>query len=96
MLILFCNPGFVYLCSFEVIVGPSQPRAGSAHKTCASGASGANNTGRFVIKGTVNNSSIIKTRSALPLDGNKGGLPEYIIDPKNVTIKRVSGVNPEF
>jgi len=60
------------------------------------GASGANNTGRFVIKGTVNNGNIIKTRSALPLDGNKGGLPEYIINPKNVTIRRVSGVNPEL
>ncbi|MDY0078891.1 MAG: RHS repeat-associated core domain-containing protein, partial [Bacteroidales bacterium] len=60
------------------------------------GASGVNNTGRFVIKGTVNHRTIIKTRSAVPLDGNKGGLPEYIIDPKNVNIRRVSGVNPEF
>jgi hypothetical protein len=60
------------------------------------GASGANNTGRFVIEGTVNKSNIINTRSALPLDGNKGGLWEYILDPSNVRIKRVSGVNPEF
>ncbi|VVH51870.1 hypothetical protein BPUTSESOX_680 [uncultured Gammaproteobacteria bacterium] len=30
------------------------------------------------------------------LDGNKGGLSEYIIDPKDVKIKRVSGANPEF
>jgi RHS repeat-associated protein len=60
------------------------------------GASGANNTGRFVIKGTANYRDIIKSRSALPLDGNKGGFPEYIINPKNVTIKKVSGVNPEF
>jgi len=60
------------------------------------GASGANNTGRFVIEGTVKKSNIITQRPALPLDGNKGGLPEYIINPKNVQIKRVSGVNPQF
>lgn len=54
------------------------------------------NTGRFVIEGTVKRSNIIKTRSALPLDGNKGGLLEYIIDPKNVNINRVSGANPGF
>ncbi len=60
------------------------------------GASGANNTGRFVIKGTANYRDIIKSRTAIPLDKNKGGLLEYIIDPKNVTIKKVSGVNPEF
>lgn len=54
------------------------------------------NTGRFVIEGQVNKSDIIKQRSALPLDGNKGGLQEYIIDPSNVQIKRVSGVNPDF
>jgi len=54
------------------------------------------NTGRFVIEGSVNGSSIIKSRSALPLDGNRGGLLEYIIDPKNVNINKVSGANPEF
>ena len=54
------------------------------------------NTGRFVIEGTVKRSSVIKTRSALPLDGNKGGLLEFIIDPKNVKINRVSGANPTF
>ena len=54
------------------------------------------NTGRFVIEGTVKRSNIIKSRPALPLDGNKGGLLEHIIDPKNVNISRVSGVNPTF
>ena len=54
------------------------------------------NKGRFVIEGTVKRSNIIKTRSALPLDGNKGGLLEFIIDPKNVNINRVSGANPTF
>ncbi len=36
------------------------------------------------------------TRSALPLDGNVGGLKELIIDPKNVRINRVSGAKPKF
>lgn len=60
------------------------------------GASGANNTGRFVVEGQAKKADIIKQRAALPLDGNKGGLPELIIDPANVNVKRVSGVNPEF
>ena len=60
------------------------------------GASGANNTGRFVIRGKVKGSNIIKKRPAEPLDGNSGGLMEYIIDPDNVKIERVSGANPEF
>ena len=54
------------------------------------------NTGRFVLEGTVNPADIIKSRQALPLDGNRGGLLELIIDPKNVNTKRVCGVNPEF
>jgi len=60
------------------------------------GVSGSTNTGQFVIEGTVNGSNIIKTRSALPLAGNSGGLRELIIDPKNVQINRVSGANPPF
>lgn len=65
------------------------------------GASGATNTGRFVIEGTLNDpAAVVLQRSALPLDGMKGGLPEYII-PKwmesgSITSTRVSGVNPEF
>lgn len=65
------------------------------------GASGANNTGQFVIEGTIRDpSKIVKTREALPLDGNQGGLREYIIpgwrNNGAVKIKRVSGANPEF
>jgi hypothetical protein len=37
---------------------------------------------------------IIKSRTALPLDGNKGGLPELIIDPKNVNITDFSVLKP--
>jgi hypothetical protein len=58
------------------------------------GKSGANNTADFLIKGTVDPKNIITKRSALPLDGNKGGLPEYIIDPKNVEIIDFSVLNP--
>ncbi len=54
------------------------------------------NSGRFVIEGTVNQSDIILKRNALPLNGNQGGLMEYIIDPSKVNVKRVSGVNPQF
>jgi RHS repeat-associated protein len=65
------------------------------------GASGAHNTGRFVIEGDlVDPSAIVTQRPALPLDGMEGGLPEYIIpgwlDSGAIRITRVSGVNPEF
>ncbi|CAG5068873.1 hypothetical protein DYBT9623_01605 [Dyadobacter sp. CECT 9623] len=50
------------------------------------GASGAINTAEFMIKGKTSINSIIKSRPALPLDGNIGGLPELIIDPKNIKI----------
>lgn len=39
-----------------------------------------------MVKGKVKPSDIINKRAALPLDGNKGGLPEYIINPGNVRI----------
>src|SRR5690606_41224624 len=46
------------------------------------GASGSTNTANFMIQGQVKSRNILQSRSALPLDGNKGGLPELIIDPK--------------
>lgn len=58
------------------------------------GTSGAMNTADFMIKGKVNTNSIIKSRSALPLDGNKGGLPELIIDPKNVRLTDFKVLKP--
>ncbi|MDO5665166.1 MAG: DUF6443 domain-containing protein [Bacteroidia bacterium] len=58
------------------------------------GASGATNTADFMIKGKVNSSNIIQSRSALPLDGNKGGLPELIIDPKNVRLTDFKVLTP--
>jgi hypothetical protein len=58
------------------------------------GASGATNSAEFMVKGQVKASDIIKTRSALPLDGNAGGLPELIIDPKNVKLTDFSVLKP--
>jgi len=58
------------------------------------GPSGAINTANFLIEGRANAADIIKSRSALPLDGNMGGLPELIIDPKNVKIIDFSILKP--
>ncbi len=58
------------------------------------GASGATNTANFMIEGQVRAKNILKTRSALPLDGNVGGLPEFIINPKNVKLKDFKVINP--
>ncbi|MBZ2190605.1 RHS repeat-associated core domain-containing protein, partial [Alcanivorax sp. JB21] len=58
------------------------------------GASGSTNTADFLIKGKANSADIIKSRSALPLDGNEGGLIELIIDPRNVDIVDFSVLNP--
>jgi hypothetical protein len=56
------------------------------------------NTGRFVVEGTIKDTSGITVRKALPLNGNLGGLQEYVIPDAKTTviINRVSGVNPEF
>jgi hypothetical protein len=64
-------------------------------------ASGATNTGQFVITGTLEDpSAVVLSRPALPLDGNVGGLPEYII-PNGIgsgaiRVTGVGGVNPPF
>jgi len=58
------------------------------------GVSGATNTAEFLIQGKANVKDIIKSRSALPLDGNKGGLPELIIDPNNVNLTNFSVIKP--
>ena len=58
------------------------------------GTSGATNTADFLIKGQARKSDVIKFKSADPLDGNKGGLPELIIDPKNVNITDFSVLKP--
>lgn len=65
------------------------------------GASGFDNSGRFVVEGTLQDpSKVVKVRLASSLDRNKGGIPEYVIPDAlsngAVEVKRVSGVNPEF
>jgi hypothetical protein len=44
--------------------------------------------------------AVVRVRSALSLDGNDGGLEEYIIpnwmESGAIKIHNVSGVNPEF
>ena len=58
------------------------------------GATGSMNTADFMIKGRTNVTDIIESRGALRLDGNNGGLPERIIDPKNVNITDFSVLKP--
>lgn len=56
------------------------------------------NSGQYVIEGSVKKSDISVIRPALELDGNKGGLVEYIIENayEKIDIKNVSGANPSF
>jgi RHS repeat-associated protein len=58
------------------------------------GASGSTNTAEFMIQGKVNISDVITFKSADPLDGNVGGLPELIIDSRNVRINDFSVIKP--
>jgi hypothetical protein len=58
-------------------------------------------TAPAAIEGTFNDpTAVVRQRSALPLDGMKGRLPEYIVrywmKNSSITMRRVSGVNPEF
>lgn len=58
------------------------------------------NTGQFVIEGTLNDPSGVWTRGALELDGNGGGLDEVVMPhgsaSSKVDITNVSGANPPF
>ncbi len=56
--------------------------------------SGANNSANFMIKGKVNPKSILEKKTADPLDGNKGGLPEFKIKPKDVKIIDMKVLKP--
>ncbi|GEM_PF-1248531 len=58
------------------------------------GESGANNSAEFLIQGRARVDDVIKFKSADPLDGNAGGLPELIIDPKNVDLNDFSVLKP--
>jgi hypothetical protein len=63
------------------------------------GASGNNNTGDNLIEGTLQDPGmIIMIRPAVPLDGNSGGLLEYIIPNglKNgaISINKITRLRP--
>ena len=58
------------------------------------GTSGSINTANFLLHGEAKFGDIIKSRRALPLDGNKGGMRELIIDPKDVIITDFSVLEP--
>lgn len=62
---------------------------------------GSVNSGRFVIEGTLlAPGAVVKTRTALPLDANGGGIGEYGvpngIDSGAIRVDRVGGMNREF
>ena len=56
------------------------------------------NSGRFVSEAIIQDIFDIQVRSALPFNGNPGGLTEYIIPNPNSQLRiiRISGANPEF
>jgi RHS repeat-associated protein len=56
------------------------------------------NSGRFVVEGRLVDARGVVSKTADPLDGNRGGLPELVIRnaERQVKIERVSGVNPPF
>jgi RHS repeat-associated protein len=56
------------------------------------------NTGRFVVEGRLVDARGVVRKTADPLDGNRGGLPEFVIRDaeRQVKVERVSGVNPPF
>ncbi|MDM7890087.1 DUF6531 domain-containing protein [Curtobacterium caseinilyticum] len=84
------HPGSV--SDYRDIAGLPSGRAESGYST---------NSGRFLIEGTLlDPDAVVLTREALPLDGNRGGLDEYIIphgiENGAIRVDNVSGVNPEF
>jgi hypothetical protein len=56
------------------------------------------NSGRFVSEGRLTSTEGVKTRGALELHGNKGGLDEVVVPhpESQIQLERVSGANPEF
>jgi hypothetical protein len=56
------------------------------------------NTGRFLSEGILKDTQGVTERSALPLHGNFGGLPEVVVpNPESqISLQRVLGINPEF
>ena len=86
-------------CSGELRIGSSPGRAG-APRTPPNRPAGLPdaNSGRFVSEAIIQDIVDIQVRSALPFNGNPGGLTEYIIPNPNSQLRiiRISGANPEF
>jgi len=62
------------------------------------GESGAYNAARFVSQGIITDPSGIIVQSATPLDGNSGGLLEYIFPrpEAQILLENVCGINPPY
>jgi len=62
------------------------------------GQCGAVNAGRYVSIGIVLDMTGVTKRAALPLDGNIGGIEEWLFPAPQVQIRLIGvyGVNPEF
>ena len=87
--------------SWTTVNPSSVPNYRDAAGLPSGGLSKANNTGRFVLERVVKVSSqCVKSQFASPLDGMKGGIPEYIIpnalNNGSVELTGVFGVNSEF
>ena len=56
------------------------------------------NKGRFLSEGTLEDTLGVKLKSADPLHGNTGGLPEVVVPNPEAQIKlqNVQGLNPQF
>ena len=54
------------------------------------------NSGEFLVQGTVRTSQIQEIRLARPIPPNRGGLPEYVINPRNVIITMRMTLVPRY
>lgn len=54
------------------------------------------NTGEFLVQGLVRTSNIQEIRPARPIPPNRGGLPEYVINPRNVIITMRMPLVPRY
>ena len=56
------------------------------------------NTGRFISEGILDDASGVRLKSADPLHGNTGGLPELVVPnpERQIRLQNVQGVNLEF
>ena len=63
---------------------------------CRIFASGSMNRDLFFAGGTVEDGNIVTLKSANPLEGEKERLTEFIINPKNVTLKIFQALTLHF